>query len=320
GRDADDYYDFISSSSGSDDEDDAKEEDDNGSAARAIRGDKAAGSRATGDVAELTSVPLDADAARVPSAVFTRIGVPSSSRSSESSRAQPQRPPSHQRNPDLLARVATGAVSLAGGMELHVAPESLAQHATRKSQLESALDALSLTSGASTSRSSNNSTGSGGDGVVVSGEAPFRFRAQAASADVEMTGAEGPVRPAASGAADRTRSKASGGSDGADPLYDEGLDDADEKWYRASAAVNCRVKKDEILTYASGAATASSLPFHKRLNVAAAARAAASGASLSLLSSANEFYPVVCSDCGTTVGVLDRQQHYHFFNVLPSNC
>lgn len=89
--------------------------------------------------------------------------------------------------------------------------------------------------------------------------------------------------------------------------------------YRANIAVNCRVKKDEILTYTSGAASASSLPFHKRLNVAAAARTSASGASLSLLSSSNEFYPVVCSDCGTTVGVLDRQQHYHFFNVLPSN-
>lgn len=89
--------------------------------------------------------------------------------------------------------------------------------------------------------------------------------------------------------------------------------------YRSSAAVNCRIKKDEILTYASGAASSSALPFQKRLNMMAA-RSSSEALSQSLLLTANEFYPVACSDCGTTVGVYDRHQQYHFFNVLPSNC
>lgn len=91
--------------------------------------------------------------------------------------------------------------------------------------------------------------------------------------------------------------------------------------YRSSAAVNCRIKKDEILTYTSGAASASALPFQKRLNLASTrSTSTSSGEAFSLLLTANEFYPVACSDCGTTVGVYDRHQQYHFFNVLPSNC
>lgn len=214
GRDADDYYDFLSSSSGSDDEEDTKEVDND-----------ERGSRAVEDVVELTSIPLDASTGRVPRAVFTRLSGPCSSRSRSFERSRTQQPSSHQRDPELLARVAAGAVSLAGGdRELRVAPESLAQHATRKSQLASALDALSLTTGASSNRTT---------GVVALGEAPFRFRPQAASDDVEMTGAEpepSRVRSDASSAGDRTQSQPSDGSDSADPLYDDTLDDADEKW------------------------------------------------------------------------------------------
>lgn len=31
------------------------------------------------------------------------------------------------------------------------------------------------------------------------------------------------------------------------------------------------------------------------------------------------FHPVCCSGCATEVGVLDRDEVYHFFNVIPSN-
>lgn len=87
--------------------------------------------------------------------------------------------------------------------------------------------------------------------------------------------------------------------------------------YRSHVGINCRIKNDEILTYTRDTATTSTLPFQKRLNMAAT-RTNAKGESFSLLGP-DEFHPVACSDCGTTVGVYDRQQQYHFFNVLPSN-
>lgn len=85
--------------------------------------------------------------------------------------------------------------------------------------------------------------------------------------------------------------------------------------FRARAAVNCRVNKDEILTYthASG-----SLPFQTRASGVHASSSASASAAAQLLR-ADEYYPVACSDCGTTVGVYDRAQQFHFFNVLPSN-
>ncbi|KAF4148059.1 E2F-associated phosphoprotein [Phytophthora infestans] len=92
--------------------------------------------------------------------------------------------------------------------------------------------------------------------------------------------------------------------------------------YRATAAINCRVKRDEILAYTSGEGSQvpASLPFHKRQTLVASNKATSSGQQLARLLQEDEFYPVACSDCGTMVGVFDRDQHYHFFNALPSNC
>ncbi|GMF26231.1 unnamed protein product [Phytophthora lilii] len=93
--------------------------------------------------------------------------------------------------------------------------------------------------------------------------------------------------------------------------------------YRATAAMNCRVKKDEILTYTSeGSRVPASLPFHKRQNLVSDNKAgwSTSGQQIARLLQDDEFYPVACSDCGTMVGVFDKEQQYHFFNALPSNC
>lgn len=84
--------------------------------------------------------------------------------------------------------------------------------------------------------------------------------------------------------------------------------------YRARSAVNCRVNKDEILTYVH---SSGSLPFQKRASNVHAASSSSSAAAQLL--QADEYYPVACSDCGTTVGVYDHAQQFHFFNVLPSN-
>ncbi|ETI57387.1 hypothetical protein F443_00305 [Phytophthora nicotianae P1569] len=92
--------------------------------------------------------------------------------------------------------------------------------------------------------------------------------------------------------------------------------------YRATAAINCRVKRDEILTYTAGEGSQvpASLPFHKRQSLATSNKTTTRGQQIARLLQEDEFYPVACSDCGTMVGVFDRDQQYHFFNALPSNC
>ena len=39
----------------------------------------------------------------------------------------------------------------------------------------------------------------------------------------------------------------------------------------------------------------------------------------SSLSGAEEFFPVKCSACGTHVAMLDREEIFHFFNVVTSH-
>jgi hypothetical protein len=89
--------------------------------------------------------------------------------------------------------------------------------------------------------------------------------------------------------------------------------------YRATTAMNCRVKKDEILSFGKEKAAvgrnarASSFANMTSSNVSCSSYLATGALG------ADEFFPVACSDCGTVVGVFDHQQHYHFFNVLPSH-
>ncbi|CAI5700512.1 unnamed protein product [Peronospora effusa] len=96
--------------------------------------------------------------------------------------------------------------------------------------------------------------------------------------------------------------------------------------YRATAAINCRVKRSEILTYASRESNCApaSLPFHKRqnLNTGSGHKTSSTtpGQQIASLLQADEYFSVACSDCGTIVGVFDQDRQYHFFNALPSNC
>ncbi|OWZ17657.1 hypothetical protein PHMEG_0008368 [Phytophthora megakarya] len=92
--------------------------------------------------------------------------------------------------------------------------------------------------------------------------------------------------------------------------------------YRSTAAINCRVKKEEILTYTSneGSRVPASRPLHKRQNLTGGNKSPTASQQIGRVLQKDEFYPVACSDCGTVVGVFDQDQQYHFFNALPSNC
>ncbi|XP_057736696.1 uncharacterized protein LOC130951953 isoform X4 [Arachis stenosperma] len=126
-------------------------------------------------------------------------------------------------------------------------------------------------------------------------------------------------------------------------FYDPDLDDKDEKWvqkkrqqcgsdavlscpacfttlclqcqrhekyvtrYRAVFAVNCKINDDNILM--------EDTPRSRKRNRGGAGRSDGQEAT----SANNEtFKQVCCSVCSTEVGVIDEDEVYHFFNVLPS--
>lgn len=245
GADADDYYDFLPSDDG-----------DILSGDEELSGDSAVASSAPvagqQGIAMLASVPLTGRAAdggdavaiaataTSSSAVLTSIGMLGAavSGASDANSRREARPAQ-----ETLTLVASGAVILTGGKQLRVSPESLAKHASRKSQLESALDAFAMSLG--------NSIDSSNSASLADGEAPFRFRVSTSATDVEMADAEAPAaaQPAArskqqhgeqmSGKSLKKMTAASmskvdkeeetsGGE--TDPLYDDRMDDADEKW------------------------------------------------------------------------------------------
>ncbi|KAI3796220.1 hypothetical protein L1987_38886 [Smallanthus sonchifolius] len=72
--------------------------------------------------------------------------------------------------------------------------------------------------------------------------------------------------------------------------------------YRAVFVVNCKIKKGQVSDKGS----------LKRKRVRKGGGGSAGGD--------ESFSPVCCSVCGTEVGVIDDDEIYHFFNVLPSEC
>ncbi|XP_061631546.1 E2F-associated phosphoprotein isoform X2 [Phyllopteryx taeniolatus] len=81
--------------------------------------------------------------------------------------------------------------------------------------------------------------------------------------------------------------------------------------YRAMFVMNCSVNKEEVLRYKTPAArTPRNRKRGKDETVAAPAGM-----------DADELYhPVQCSECSTEVAVLDKDDVYHFFNILSSHC
>ncbi|XP_061599416.1 E2F-associated phosphoprotein [Cololabis saira] len=88
--------------------------------------------------------------------------------------------------------------------------------------------------------------------------------------------------------------------------------------YRAMFVMNCTVKKDEVLRYKNQ-------PDGKRRKRRRGRRTEAeedeASRRLPAGVDADEVYhPVQCSECCTEVAVFDRDEVYHFFNILSSHC
>ncbi|XP_029899995.1 E2F-associated phosphoprotein isoform X2 [Myripristis murdjan] len=96
--------------------------------------------------------------------------------------------------------------------------------------------------------------------------------------------------------------------------------------YRAMFVMNCTVKRDEVLRYKTPSDRQQRSRKKRRrtpkqtTETAAAAADAAPEPAPRGVDGDELYHPVQCSECSTEVAVLDKDEVYHFFNILASHC
>ncbi|XP_073410321.1 E2F-associated phosphoprotein [Dendrobates tinctorius] len=84
--------------------------------------------------------------------------------------------------------------------------------------------------------------------------------------------------------------------------------------YRAMFVMNCIVNKEEVLKFPEQ-------PIKNRRRERKKRKAASTVSAMETQSKEVDMYhPVKCSECSTEVAVYDKEEVYHFFNVLASHC
>lgn len=87
--------------------------------------------------------------------------------------------------------------------------------------------------------------------------------------------------------------------------------------YRAMFVMNCTVKADEVLRYQTQSDRKQRNRKRRKVETTPDQAAGPTPAGMD----ADELYhPVRCSECSTEVAVFDKEEVYHFFNVLASHC
>uniref|UniRef100_A0A8C3IRQ8 E2F associated phosphoprotein n=1 Tax=Chrysemys picta bellii TaxID=8478 RepID=A0A8C3IRQ8_CHRPI len=84
--------------------------------------------------------------------------------------------------------------------------------------------------------------------------------------------------------------------------------------YRAMFVMNCSVNKEEVLKY-KGPVNKKIKKGHKKMKH--------SNEITTVQANQEEeevYHPVKCTECSTEVAVLDKDEVFHFFNVLASHC
>ena len=75
--------------------------------------------------------------------------------------------------------------------------------------------------------------------------------------------------------------------------------------------LNCRVVRDEVLKYVPK-------PSKKSRKRQRGNKAPETGGSSDPQEEDGSYHPVRCAECNTEIAVLDTDEVFHFFNVLPS--
>lgn len=76
--------------------------------------------------------------------------------------------------------------------------------------------------------------------------------------------------------------------------------------------MNCTINKEEVLRYKT---PNDKQRRNRRKRKAGCQEAAPAGAETE-----ETYHPVQCAECATEVAVFDKDEVYHFFNILASHC
>ncbi|XP_048830138.1 E2F-associated phosphoprotein [Brienomyrus brachyistius] len=82
--------------------------------------------------------------------------------------------------------------------------------------------------------------------------------------------------------------------------------------YRAMFVMNCTINKEEVLRYKT--------PNDKQRRNRRKRRAGCQEAAPAGAEPEETYHPVQCTECATEVAVFDKDEVYHFFNILASHC
>ncbi|XP_038162925.1 E2F-associated phosphoprotein isoform X1 [Cyprinodon tularosa] len=88
--------------------------------------------------------------------------------------------------------------------------------------------------------------------------------------------------------------------------------------YRAMFVMNCVVKTDEVLRYKTQQDKNSRK--RRRGQKALLSSNRATGPTPAGMEPEEIYHPVKCTECSTEVAVFDKDEVYHFFNILASHC
>lgn len=84
--------------------------------------------------------------------------------------------------------------------------------------------------------------------------------------------------------------------------------------------MNCTVKKEEVLRYQTQPDKKHRNRKRRRGQKADGTEAEAADPAPAGMDADEVYHPVQCSECSTEVGVFDKEEVYHFFNILASHC
>ncbi|XP_035290012.1 E2F-associated phosphoprotein [Anguilla anguilla] len=88
--------------------------------------------------------------------------------------------------------------------------------------------------------------------------------------------------------------------------------------YRAMFVMNCRVNKEEVLRYKTPA-DRKRMRRRKKMKSSPQAQPVALEPGVVEAEPEETYYPVQCTECSTEVAVFDKDEVYHFFNILASH-
>ncbi|XP_040915891.1 E2F-associated phosphoprotein [Toxotes jaculatrix] len=90
--------------------------------------------------------------------------------------------------------------------------------------------------------------------------------------------------------------------------------------YRAMFVMNCTVKKDEVLRYKTQQERKQRNRKRRRGQKTEIPASEAPDPMPAGMDTDEVYHPVQCSECSTEVAVFDKDEVYHFFNILASHC